>query len=107
MYRLPLALFLFASLLLPVTRVAAAPSTKPNVLIVITDDQGMGDFSYTGNPVLKTPSFDRFAAEAVRFTGFHVAPMCTPTRGQLLSGVDAPRNGTAVVTAGGAVRRPG
>ena len=87
---------------LPQTRAA-----KPNVLIVVTDDQGMGDFSYTGNPVLKTPGFDRFAAEAVRFTDFHVTPMCTPTRGQLLTGVDALRNGATSVTAGRSFLRPG
>src|SRR5688500_1601570 len=84
MCRLTLVLFLAASLAAPVARViAGGPVAKPNVLIVITDDQGMGDFSYSGNPVLKTPGFDRFAAEAVRFADFHVSPMCTPTRGQL------------------------
>ena len=66
---------------------AAEPAKKPNVLIVMTDDQGLGDFSYTGNPVLKTPNFDAFARRSVRLTDFHVAPMCSPTRGQLLTGL--------------------
>jgi hypothetical protein len=98
MYRLCFALLLAASLATPITHAAGARADKPNVLIVITDDQGMGDFSYTGNPVLKTPGLDRFAAEAVRFTDFHVTPMCTPTRGQLLTGVDALRNGATTPT---------
>ena len=77
-----------------------APPKRPNVVIVMTDDQGLGDFSFTGNPVLKTPSFDAFARQAVRLTDFHVAPMCSPTRGQLISGLAALRNGATSVTAG-------
>lgn len=88
----------------PLPLVQAADS-KPNVLVILTDDQGYGDFSCHGNPVLKTPNMDRIHAEAVRFTDFHVAPMCTPTRGQLMSGVDALRNRATSVTAGRAVLR--
>jgi arylsulfatase A-like enzyme len=73
---------------------------RPNVLVIITDDQGYGDLSCHGNPVLKTPNLDRLHAESVRFTDFHVAPMCTPTRGQLLTGVDALRNGAINVSSG-------
>lgn len=86
---------------------AAEPAGKPNVLIVMTDDQGLGDFSYTGNPVLKTPHLDAFARQAVRLTDFHVAPMCSPTRGQLLTGLAALRNGATSVTAGRSFLRPG
>lgn len=82
-------------------------SKRPNVLIVMTDDQGLGDFSYTGNPVLKTPNLDAFAKESVRFTDFHVCPMCSPTRGQLLTGLSALRNGATSVTAGRTFLRPG
>jgi arylsulfatase A-like enzyme len=85
----------------------AAPVKKPNVLIVMTDDQGLGDFSYTGNPVLKTPNLDSFAKQAVRLTDFHVSPMCSPTRGQLLTGLAALRNGATSVTAGRTFLRPG
>lgn len=67
---------------------------KPNVIIMITDDQGYGDLSCLGNPVLKTPNLDRLYDESVRFTDFHVAPVCTPTRSQLLTGLDAVRNGS-------------
>ena len=62
------------------------PVEKPNVIIVLTDDQGYGDLSCHGNPVLKTPQLDRLHAESVRFTDFHAAPMCTSTRGQLMTG---------------------
>lgn len=73
---------------------------RPNVLIILTDDQGYGDFSCHGNPVLKTPNMDKLHSESVRFTDFHVAPMCTPTRGQLMTGVDALRNAATSVSAG-------
>lgn len=86
---------------------AADSSQRPNILIVMTDDQGLGDFSFTGNPVLKTPNFDAFARESVRLTDFHVSPMCTPTRGQLLTGLSALRNGATSVTAGRTFLRPG
>jgi len=86
---------------------APVPMTRPNVLIVLTDDQGMGDFSCYGNPVLKTPNLDRLREQCVRFTDFHVAPMCTPTRGQLLTGQDAVRNGATSVTGGRSFIRPG
>jgi arylsulfatase A-like enzyme len=84
---------------------ASSLAKPPNVLILLTDDQGYGDLSCHGNPVLKTPALDRLHSESVRFTDFHAAPMCTPTRGQLLSGQDALRNGATSVTAGRAVIR--
>jgi arylsulfatase A-like enzyme len=95
---------LAACLLLPATSAAA---DRPNVVIVMTDDQGLGDTSFMGNPVLKTPHLDAFARESVRLTDFHVAPMCSPTRGQLLTGLAALRNGATSVTAGRTFLRPG
>src|SRR5829696_4315705 len=59
---------------------------KPNIIFVITDDQGYGDISAHGNPILKTPNLDRLHAEGVRFTDFHVSPTCSPTRSALLTG---------------------
>ncbi len=79
----------------------------PNVIVLLSDDQGYGDSSCHGNPVLKTPALDRLHSESVRFTDFHVAPMCTPTRGQLLTGQDALHNGATSVTAGRAFARRG
>lgn len=81
-------------------------SAPPNVIIVMTDDQGYGEFSFNGNPVTKTPHIDRLAKEGTRFTDFHVAPMCTPTRGQLLTGMDAFRNGAINVSSGRTLLRP-
>ncbi|MHC4756691.1 MAG: arylsulfatase, partial [Planctomycetota bacterium] len=70
-----------------------AVRNKPNVIVIITDDQGYGDLSFNGNPVLKTPNLDKLASQSIRFTDFHVAPICTPTRSQLVTGQDALRNG--------------
>ncbi len=64
---------------------------KPNVIIVITDDQGMGDLACMGNPIIKTPTLDDFHNESVRFTNFHVSSKCAPTRGSLMSGRHANR----------------
>lgn len=60
--------------------------TKPNIIFVLTDDQGKGDFSSTGNPILKTPHLDQFRAQSLRFEDFHVSPTCSPTRAALMSG---------------------
>ena len=77
----------------------------PNVIVVMTDDQGYGDLSCHGNPELKTPNMDRLHGESLRLTDFHVAPMCTPTRGQLLSGRDALANGAMNVSSGRSMLR--
>lgn len=58
----------------------------PNVVFVLTDDQGYGDVGCHGNPALKTPCLDALHAESVRFDNFHVAPACSPTRAGLLTG---------------------
>ncbi|MDA1229583.1 MAG: arylsulfatase [Planctomycetota bacterium] len=59
---------------------------KPNVVIVITDDQGYGDLSCHGNPILQTPQIDKLYAESVRLKDYHVAPTCSPTRCAFLTG---------------------
>ena len=58
---------------------------QPNVVFVITDDQGYGDLSSHGNPVLKTPSIDALRETSLRLTDYHVSPTCAPTRGALMS----------------------
>src|ERR1051325_5410422 len=85
----------------------AAAAAKPNVVLVVTDDQGYGDFSCLGNPVLKTPNLDRLHDQSIRLTDFHVSPMCTPTRGQIMSGRDALANGAMNVSSGRAILRQG
>ncbi len=58
----------------------------PNIVLVMTDDQGKNDLACEGNPYIKTPNIDRFYSDAVRLTNFHVSTTCTPTRGALLTG---------------------
>jgi arylsulfatase len=69
----------------------AAP--RPNIIFILTDDQGYGDISAHGNPVLQTPHLDRLRGESVRFTNFFVSPTCAPTRSALLTGRHEFRNG--------------
>ncbi len=71
----------------------AAETRKPNIIVILTDDQGYGDFSCHGNPILKTPNMDRLHDEGVRFNEFHVSPTCAPTRSALLSGRHEFKNG--------------
>ncbi len=98
---------LLAVLLFGCQTAPARPPTRPNIIIVLTDDQGYGDLGCHGNPVLKTPHLDRLHAESIRLTDFHVAPMCTPTRGQLLTGTDALVNGAMNVSSGRTMMRRG
>lgn len=67
---------------------AATPPRRerPNVVILVTDDQGYGDLGCHGNPVLKTPHLDKLHGESVRLTDFHVDPTCSPTRSALMTG---------------------
>jgi arylsulfatase A-like enzyme len=68
-------------------------SKRPNIVFILTDDQGYGDVSAHGNPVLKTPHLDRLHSEGVRFLDFHVSPTCSPTRSALLTGRHEFKNG--------------
>ncbi len=67
--------------------------SPPNVIIVITDDQGYGDLGHTGNQVIKTPAMDKFSAESINLTNYHVGTTCAPTRAGLLTGRNCNRNG--------------
>lgn len=96
-------LYAIAVLVCAVTHVAAqaAPASskgtkaakRPNVIFILTDDQGYGDISRHGHPLLKTPNFDRLHDESVRFDNFYVSPSCSPTRAALLTGMHEFRNG--------------
>lgn len=65
---------------------ALQAADKPNVVIVITDDQGYGDLSCHGNPILKTPAIDQLHSESIRLEDYHVSPTCSPTRSAFLTG---------------------
>jgi len=69
-----------------VNSVFADDFTPPNIVIVITDDQGYGDLAFTGNPVIKTPTIDKLCSEATLLNNFHVDPTCAPTRSALMTG---------------------
>lgn len=61
--------------------------SRPNIIIVLADDQGWGDMAYNGHPVLQTPNFDNMASSGLRFDRFYAAaPVCSPTRGSILTG---------------------
>ncbi len=79
----------------------------PNVVLVLTDDQGYGDLSCHGNPRLKTPHLDRLHAESVRWTDYHVSPTCSPTRAALLTGHWSNRTGVWHTIMGRSLLRAG
>lgn len=70
-----------------------AQNAKPNVILVITDDQGYGDIAAHGNKQIKTPHLDAFYKESFHLTDFHVSPTCAPTRAALMTGRDANSTG--------------
>ena len=71
----------------------AAKASKPNILFILTDDQGYGDVGRQGNPILKTPNMDALHDQSVRFTDFCVSSSCSPTRASLMSGMFNLRTG--------------
>jgi arylsulfatase len=73
--------------------VVLSAADRPNILFILTDDQGYGDVSAHGNPILKTPNLDKLRGESVRFTDFQVSPTCAPTRSALLTGRHEFKNG--------------
>jgi len=77
--------FLHAAAATPIAA-RAMPPKLPNVVLIITDDQGYGDVGIHGNPRIHTPNMDRIAREGVQFTRFHVSPVCSPTRSSLMTG---------------------
>ena len=90
--RLLLAALTAFAFALPSSAVPLA-GKRPNIIFLLTDDQGYGDLSAHGNPILKTPNLDRLNAEAVRFEDFCVSPTCAPTRSALLTGRHEFKNG--------------
>ena len=76
---------------------------QPNVILIMTDDQGYGDLGITGNPNIITPTIDAFAERSLRFNNFHVSPVCAPTRSSLMTGRYSLRTGIRDTYNGGAI----
>ena len=81
--------------------IASESPKKPNVLVILTDDQGWGDLSRHGNTNLKTPHMDSIAARGAALERFFVQPVCSPTRAEFLTGRCHPRGGVRDVSTGG------
>lgn len=79
----------------------AKKTAKPNVVIILSDDQGWGDFSFTGNSNLETPNIDKLASDGAVFENYYVQPVCSPTRAELLTGRYHSRGGVYSTSAGG------
>jgi arylsulfatase len=86
--KLSVAMAAFLALLLAPdsTMAQKLAGARPNIILIITDDQGYGDLSCHGNPILKTPNIDKLYERSRRFTDFHVSPTCAPTRASLMTG---------------------
>ena len=76
---------------------------KPNVIIIMTDDQGFGDLGINENPNIMTPNIDKFASESIQFNNFFVSPVCAPTRSSLMTGRYSLRTGVRDTYNGGAI----
>ncbi len=66
--------------------VDAVRAARPNVILIMTDDQGYGDLGVTGNPVIRTPHLDAMASRSATLSRFYVSPVCAPTRASLMTG---------------------
>lgn len=77
-----------------------AAQNRPNVVIILADDQGWGDLSASGNTNLHTPNIDAFAKQSASFDRFYVCPLCSPTRAEFLTGRYHPRGGVRGVSTG-------
>jgi arylsulfatase A-like enzyme len=94
-----LSRFLFVSLFLGAALHAA--ETKPNVVVILADDQGWGDISSNGNRMVRTPSIDSLGRDGATLQRFFVCPVCSPTRAEFLTGRYHTRGGVTDVTRGG------
>jgi len=91
-----LRLIVFALLSAACTIVCTSTQTepaKPNIILIMPDDAGYGDYACLGNPIMRTPSLDKFKQESLLFTQFHVSPKCSPSRAALMSGRHEFKNG--------------
>ncbi|MEM7696828.1 MAG: arylsulfatase [Verrucomicrobiota bacterium] len=90
----------FLSLVILCAAVSLPAAERPNVLVILTDDQGWGDLSFSGNKNLATPHIDSLAEEGISLEAFYVCQVCAPTRAEFLTGRYHPRTGVSGVTRG-------
>ncbi len=90
---LALACVLTACAAPPSGSVSKSRPARPNVILIVTDDQGYGDVGRHGNTMIRTPHLDQLHDESVRLTDFHVDPTCSPTRSALMTGRYSSRTG--------------
>jgi arylsulfatase A-like enzyme len=96
-----LTVWLSTSVCLVASVGAEESNSRPNVIVILTDDQGWGDFSLHGNRNLETPNLDALAKSGAQFERFFVCPVCSPTRAEFLTGRYATRGGVYSTSAGG------
>ncbi len=87
-------------LILAASACSEESTPRPNIVIILADDQGWGDVSYNGNSNIATPNIDRIAAQGAKLNHFYVSPVCSPTRAELLTGRYHPRSGVTGTSAG-------
>ena len=95
-----------ASLLLSCGAPEEGPDSRPNIVLIMTDDQGWAQVGFHGDPILQTPSLDALASESVELTRFYVSPVCAPTRAALLTGRYNYRTGVVDTYLGRAMMDP-
>ena len=97
-----LSLCLGCAVLMPGLSLNAIPDDKPNIILVMGDNLGFGDFGLSGNEKVRTPNIDRFASEGIQFSRFYANPMSAPTRASLMTGRYYYRTGVIHTSRGGA-----
>lgn len=93
-------------LLLAFVATQSKAADRPNIILILTDDQGYSDVGYSGNPWLKTPVLDELTSRSTVFDYFYAAPVCSPTRAGLMTGRYAFRTGVTDTQSGASILRP-
>ena len=91
----------FFTVFAAILTLSATAADHPNVIVILTDDQGWGDLSLNGNTNLSTPHIDSLARDGAMFKRFYVCPVCSPTRAEFLTGRYHTRSGVYSTSAGG------
>jgi len=92
---------IFALILLHSCTSNSGKNVKPNIILIVTDDQGWGDLAINGNTKIHTPNIDNLATQGIQFSRFYVSPVCSPTRAEILTGRYHPRGGVYSTSQGG------